>query len=71
MSNAGFGPVFLEGSDYMTPEIKYIRDYAERARNRSGGPQYSQHSEDYRKDAMVATRLADDLEAGLHLEDEG
>lgn len=55
----------------MTPEIKYIRDYAERLLKRSDEPQNSHHSDEYRREAMTATRLADDLEAGLHLEDEG
>lgn len=50
--------------------MKYLRDYAERARRKGNEVRYQKGRYEYATAARTADILADDIEAGLHLEDE-
>lgn len=54
----------------MTKEaVEYIRAYAEKARRKGNEVRYQRGRTDLLTAARTADILADDIEAGLHLED--
>lgn len=50
--------------------INYIRAYAEKCRRKGNEVRYQKGRYEYTTAARTADILADDIEAGLHLEDE-
>lgn len=54
----------------MTPEIKYIMDYASRARKMAAGTHNTEDRDAFMQMAVAAESLALDMQSGLHLEGE-